>query len=209
MEQFALANGLIVDTATGAIINPNASADKVEKAVAREKHAPSIGRDRSNKPIRISIGELPADPRACTTVGIVWLYWSMGLSDYDIRDATGLTLAQIESVKGLSLFNQIQNIITNNLSKLGEEDMLTRIASLAPRAMDEMESVLNDSEVDVNAKVRVAESLLDRAGFGAKQITEHRHKVEGGLLIRYVEETVIDAKKIPQINIDREGATDA
>lgn len=207
--QLPLANGIIIDTETGQAIGPSVSAAKTERLQRKEPASHVQGRDRVNKAIRIGIAELPAEPRALTTIGVVWLYYTLGLSDYDISTATGLTVAQVESIKGLSMFDTVQSMLMSNVSKLGEEDIHQRIASLAPRALDEMEDILDDGEVDAGTKVRVAESLLDRAGYAPKQMVEHKHKHEGGLIIKYVEDKTVDAKAIPPVQIDRAGAIDA
>lgn len=207
--QLPLANGIIIDTETGQAIGPSLSAEKAERLRKKEPRSHVQGRDRVNKAIRIGIAELPAEPRALTTVGVVWIYYTLGLSDYDIATATGLTVGQVESIKGLSMFDTLQTMLMSNVTKLGEEDIHQRIASLAPRALDEMEDILDDNEVDASTKVRVAESLLDRAGYAPKQMVEHKHKHEGGLIIKYVEDKTIDAKTIPPVQIDRNGATDA
>lgn len=209
MAQLPLANGIIIDTETGQAIGPSIAAEKVQRVAKKEPRSHVQGRDRVNRAIRIGIAELPAEPRALTTIGAVWMYYVLGLSDYDISTATGLTVAQVESIKGLSMFDTLQNTLTGNLTKLGEEDLHQRIASLAPRALDELEDILEDNEVDANTKARIAEGMLDRAGYAPKQMVEHKHKHEGGLIIKYVEDRSIDAKTIPPVQIDRNGAEDA
>lgn len=209
MATLALPNGIIIDKTTGQAIAPSLSAEKAEKATKRESHAKELGRDRSNKPVRCTVNELPAAPAALTTVGVVWMYWALGLSDYDIRDCTGLTLLQVENIKGISTFQELQNRITSNLTKLGEEDVHSRLAGMVGRALDVQEGILDDNDVDATVKAKVTDSILDRAGYAPKQIIENRHRVEGGLIIKYIEETNLDAKRVPKINIDRTGAIDA
>ncbi len=207
--QLPLANGIIIDTETGQAIGPSVSAEKAARLQRKEPASHVNGRDRVNRAIRIGIAELPAEPRALTTVGVVWLYYTLGLSDYDIATATGLTVAQVESIKGLSMFDTVQNMLMQNVTKLGEEDIHQRIASLAPRSLDTIEDILDDDEAEASTRLRAAESLLDRAGYAPKQMVEHKHKHEGGLIIKYVEDKTIDAKAIPPVQIDRNGATDA
>lgn len=209
MATLPLANGIIIDTETGQAIGPSIAAEKAERVTRREPRSHVAGRDRVNRGIRIGIAELPAEPRALTTIGVVWMYYTLGLSDYDISTATGLTVAQVESIKGLSMFDTLQNTLTANMTKLGEDDIHQRIASLAPRALNELEDILDDTDVDANTKVRVADSILDRAGYAPKQMVEHKHKHEGGLIIKYVEDKTMDAKAIPPVQIDRNGAVDA
>lgn len=209
MSQLPLANGIIIDTETGQAIGPSISASKTDRVRKKEPRSHVAGRDRVNTAIRIGIAELIAEPRALTTIGVVWMYYTLGLSDYDISTATGLTVDQVESIKGLSIFDTLQNTLTGNLTKLGEEDIHKRIAALAPKALDELEDIIDDAEVEVAVRARVADSLLDRAGYAPKQMIEHKHKHEGGLIIKYVEDRTQDMKTIPGVQIDRHGAEDA
>lgn len=207
--QLPLANGIIIDTETGQAIGPSIDAEKTKRLQNKEPRAHVAGRDRVNSAIRIGIAELPAEPRALTTIGVVWMYYTLGLNDYDISTATGLTIAQVESVKGLSMFETLQSTLIANVTKLGEEDIHARIAALAPRALNELEDILADGDVDANTKQRVADSLLDRAGYAPKQMVEHKHKHEGGLIIKIVEDRPLNDKTIPPVQIDRNGAIDA
>ena len=209
MNGLPLANGIIIDTATGQAIGPSIDASKTERLRKRETKSHVAGRDRVNIAIRIGIAELIAEPRALTTIGVVWMYYTLGLSDFDISTATGLTVDQVESIKGLSMFDTLQNTLTGNLTKLGEEDLNSRIAALAPQALDELEDIINDGEVEAAVRARVADSLLDRAGYAPKQMIEHKHKHEGGLIIKYVEDRTSDMKTLPNVQIDRHGAEDA
>ena len=225
MNELPLANGIVIDTRTGQPIAPSVSASVVQREEDKDvrkssksdaadgsstrDRAARAGRDRTNRAVRTPVAELPADPRAITTVGIVWLYFTLGLSDFDIKDATGLTLAQIESIKGLSLFDTIGNRIGSNLVALGKEDITARIDAMAARSADVLEAALDDPELDPALRVGVAKDMLDRAGHSAKQITEHRHKLEGGLIIKHIRETTIDSSAMPRVHIDINGAVDA
>lgn len=219
MNELPLANGIVIDTRTGQAIAPSLHADAAahqEKKDERrntsaepKRAAEARGRDRTNTAIRTPIQELPADPRAITTVGVVWLYFTLGLSDFDIADATGLTVKQIDSIKGLSLFDSIGDRVAANLAKLGQDDIRTRIERSAARSLDVIEAAIEDPELDPAVRLRVASEQLDRAGFSAKQIVEHNHKLEGGLIIKHVRETVLDTDKLPTVNIDKRGAVDA
>jgi hypothetical protein len=220
MTELPLANGVVIDTKTGQAIAPSLSADAAARQEKKDEakstgsradrsNAAARGRDRSNKAVRTPIAELPADPRAITTVGVVWLYFSLGLSDFDISDATGLTLSQVDSIKGLSLFETIGDRVGHNLTLLGQEDIRSRIEGYATKSLDTLNAALDDDDVEAAVKVRVAQDLLDRAGHSAKQIIEHNHKLEGGLVIRHVRETHIDSDALPRVNIDRNGAQNA
>jgi hypothetical protein len=57
--------------------------------------------------------------------------------------------------------------------------------------------VLDDDDVGVLTKMTAAKDVLDRAGQRPVDIIEHRHKMEGGLTIEYVDKK----DDIPTIDI--------
>jgi hypothetical protein len=56
---------------------------------------------------------------------------------------------------------------------------------------------LENNEVGLGTRLGVAKDVLDRAGHRPADIIEHRHKMEGGLTIEYVEKK----DDIPTIDI--------
>lgn len=207
--ELRLANGIIIDTETGQAITPAPSPDAVSlpKTDNARKNVRELGRDKSNRNIRVGLHELPADTKACTTAGIVYFYHMMGLSDLDIATATGLKLSQVEMVKGLDLFTQIDARIRENITKLDFDSMRSRISEAAKKSMNVMEDALDDDELDMKTKIKVAKDMLDRDGHRAADIVEHRHKMEGGLVIRVVEEKK-QPDNLPNVHIDKSGAID-
>ena len=200
-----LANGVLIDTKTGQAISPQIAPQAAEAKIRSPKRVHEAGRDKTNKYVRIGVADLPAEPKAVTTIGIVWLYYTLGLSDPDIADATGLTIDQVVNMKGLSLFDTIGSRINKNMNTLLQDDIRARIERSASGALDELEDILADNDVEANIKVRVAQDLLDRAGHAPKQITEHRHTLNGGLVIKHIRETKLDSASIPAVTIEHEG----
>lgn len=209
MTMLPLANGIMIDTRTGQAINPALSVDATEKKERPSRRTSEAGRDKNNRDIRTNIVDLPADPKAVTTSAVVWMYYMLGLSDHDIADATGLTLPQIEHVKGLKLFDQLTDRVTRNMAVLVEQDMQGRISRMSGKALDSIEDIIDDGEVDAAIKLRASQDMLDRAGFSPKQIIEHKHKVEGGLIIKYIEDEQDNTSSVPAVDIDYEEAEDA
>jgi len=206
-----LANGLIIDTTTGQAILPNTSPDSViQQQTKKHKQTQETtvvrGRDRNNRAIRRGLIDLPADSKAVTTAGIVWLYYTLGINDAEIAEATGLKLSQVDMIKGLQLFGQLDVLIRDNLAALTADNVQKRIDAMSGKALDGLEDLLEDEETRPATRARVLMNMLDRGGFSPKQVMEHRHSLEGGLVIRHIRE-IAQPKQMPSIDVDARDIT--
>jgi len=205
MTDLPLANGLIIDTKTGQAILPTSSPEVViqqqtSKTKQTRDEVTIRGRDRNNRTIRRGLVDLPADSKAVTTAGVVWLYFNLGISDAEIADATGLKLSQVDMIKGLQLFNQLDVLLKDNLAALTAENVQKRIDNFAGKALDGLEDLLTDAETRPATKSRIFMNMLDRGGYSPKQVTEHRHSMDGGLTIRHIRE-IQQPKNMPTIDV--------
>ena len=205
MSDLPLANGLVIDVKTGQAILPSTSPEAVIQQqtdrTKQTKDAATIrGRDRNNRPVRRGLVDLPADTKAITTCGVVWLYFTLGINDAEIADATGLKLSQVDMLKGLQLFTQIDQLIKDNIAAIHADDVQKRIDNMSGKMLDGLEDILEDEDTKPATRARVLMNMLDRGGFSAKQVMEHRHSLEGGLTIRHIRE-VAQPKHMPTIDI--------
>lgn len=205
MTDLPLANGLVIDTRTGQAIVPSTSPDAViQQQSARTKQTAEQtvvrGRDRNNRPVRRNLIDLPADTKAVTTAGVVWLYFTLGINDAEIAEATGLKLSQVDMIKGLQLFTQLDALVKENLAALSADDVQRRIDRMSGKALDGLEDIIEDPDTRPATKARVYMNMLDRGGFSPKQVMEHRHSLEGGLVIRHIRE-IAQPKTMPSIDI--------
>lgn len=205
MNELPLANGLVIDTRTGQAIVPSTSPDAViQQQTTRTRQtndqATIRGRDRNNRPVRRNLIDLPADTKAVTTAGIVWLYFTLGINDAEIAEATGLKLSQVDMIKGLQLFTQLDALVKENLAALTADDVQKRIDRMSGKALDGLEDLLESEDTRAATKSRILMNMLDRGGFSPKQVMEHRHSLEGGLVIRHIRE-IAQPKQMPSIDI--------
>ena len=211
MASLPLANGLIIDTATGQAMLPNTSpeaviAQQTKKHTQSAQAATTRGRDRNNRAIRRGLVDLPADSKAVTTAGVVWLYFTLGINDAEIAEATGLKLSQVDMIKGLQLFTQLDQLIKDNIAALTADNVQKRIDAMSSSALDKLEDLVEDEETRPATKARVLMNMLDRGGFSPRQVMEHRHSLEGGLVIRHIRE-VAQPKHMPTVDIDARDVT--
>ena len=205
MTHLPLANGLVIDTETGQAIVPTTSPEHViQQQTTKTRQTPEAatirGRDRNNRPVRRNLIDLPADTKAVTTTGVVWLYFILGINDAEIAEATGLKLSQVDMIKGLQLFTQLDHLLKDNLAALESDDVQKRIDRMSGKALDGLEDILEDEETKPATKSRIYMNMLDRGGFSPKQVMEHRHSLEGGLTIRHIRE-VAQPKHMPTIDV--------
>lgn len=211
MPDLPLANGLLIDAKTGQAILPNTSPDSViQQQTSRHKQTKEAatvrGRDRNNRAIRRGLIDLPADSKAVTTAGVVWLYYTLGINDAEIAEATGLKLSQVDMIKGLQLFSQLDLLLKDNIAALTADNVQKRIDAMSSKALDGLEDILEDEETMPATRARVLMNMLDRGGFSPKQVMEHRHSLEGGLVIRHIRE-VAAPKVMPSIDVDARDIT--
>lgn len=210
-NELPLANGLVIDTRTGQAIVPSTSPDAViQQQSARTKQTTEQtvvrGRDRNNRHVRRSIIDLPADSKAVTTAGVVWLYFNLGINDAEIAEATGLKLSQVDMIKGLQLFGQLDSLLKENMAAMEADDVQKRIDRMSGKALDKLEDLVDDEDTRPATKSRILMNMLDRGGFSPKQVLEHRHSLEGGLTIRHIRE-IAQPKHMPSVTIDAKDVT--
>jgi len=211
MPDLPLANGLVIDTATGQAMLPSTSPEAViQQQTKRTKQttqeATVRGRDRNNRAVRRGLVDLPADSKAITTAGIVWLYFNLGINDAEIAEATGLKISQVDMIKGLQLFGQLDHLIKDNIAALQADSVQKRIDSLSADALNTLEDMMEHEDTRPATKARIAMNMLDRGGFSPKQVMEHRHSMEGGLVIRHIRE-IAQPKHMPTVDIDARDIT--
>jgi len=211
MPDLPLANGLVIDTSTGQAMLPSTSPDAVIEQQTKasrqsEKTATIRGRDRNNRAVRRGLIDLPADSKAITTAGVVWLYFTLGINDAEIAEATGLKLSQVDMIKGLQLFTQLDQLLKDNLADMQADSVQKRIDAMSGKALDLLEDLTTDEETRPATKARIAMNMLDRGGFSPKQVMEHRHSLEGGLVIRHIRE-IAQPKHMPTVDVDAKDIT--
>jgi hypothetical protein len=118
------------------------------------------------------------------TVGVVLSYTLFGLDDVEIALATGMSVEQVNRVKELEGYSMMhENVIGSILEAEAENvrDIFKQHARTAANVL--IDGLHNGSRGD---KMFAAKDFLDRAGHRPADIVEHRHKMEGGLVIEVV-----------------------
>lgn len=148
---------------------------------------------------RRKLSELPEVPRTMNAVGVVLSYTLFGLDDEEIAIATGMSVDQIGRIKVGDPYSQMHEAIVRTVLD-SETDVVRELfiknaksaAQVVVRAMDE------GTRAD---RMAAARDILDRSGHRPSDVVEHRHRMDGGLVIEIVKR---DSAQLPVIDMERE-----
>jgi hypothetical protein len=147
---------------------------------------------------RRKLADLPEVPRTMNAVGAVLAYTLFGLDDEEIAIATGLTVDQVGRLKVSDPFTQMHDTVVRTVIDSETDvvrDLLAKNARNAAATM--VEALQAGSRSD---RMAAARDILDRAGHRPADIVEHRHRVDGGLVIEYVKRGV--DTEVPTIEME-------
>jgi len=147
---------------------------------------------------RRKLAELPEVPKTMNAVSIVLSYTLFGLGDDEIALATGLSVDQIGRIKCGDSFTQMHEAVVRNIMESETDivrDLLAKNARNAAAAMVEALQAGNRAD-----RMAAAKDILDRSGHRPADVVEHRHRVDGGLVIEYVKRDM--GEKFPTIDMD-------
>jgi hypothetical protein len=132
-------------------------------------------------------------------VGVVLSYTLFGLDDEEIAIATGMSVDQIGRIKVGDPYTQMHEAIVRTVLD-SETDVVRELfiknaksaANVVVRAMDE------GTRAD---RMAAARDILDRSGHRPSDVVEHRHRMDGGLVIEIVKR---DSTQLPVIDMEVE-----
>ena len=175
-EPLVLADGTQIDPRSGVVIQeeplvevPNAADIKREIVASRKR-----------------IADLPVPPKQMNTLSVIISYSIFGINDGDISNVLAIPLAQLVAIKSSDAYKDLQSSLLANIIESDQSDVRGLFVQKSRRAADKVFSLL-ESESEATRMV-AAKDVLDRAGQRPADVVEHRHMMEGGLTIKYVEE---------------------
>ena len=176
-EPLVLADGTIINPVDGSVV-ANSPALLIEIPNAEEAQRIVVAQRRR-------IADLPVPPKQLNTISVILTYSLMGVSDEDIGLQLGLSPEQVGRVKMSDAYAEITQVCTKNIIESDKDHVRNMFVANAKHAANKTFELLGSKRSDVAQ--RAADSILDRAGLRAVDVVEHRHKVEGGLRIEYVD----------------------
>ena len=146
---------------------------------------------------RRKLNDLPEVPRTMNAVGAVLSYTLFGLDDEEIAIATKLTVEQVGRIKMGDAYTHMHEQIVRTVLDSETDVVRELLAKNAKRAASTMVEALDaGNRAD---RMAAAKDILDRSGHRPADVVEHRHRVDGGLVIEYVRR---DGDKVPTIDME-------
>jgi hypothetical protein len=186
--------------ADGRLVYPDGRVDHVDGPVDGLVEVPTHAEaQRIVTAARRKLSELPEVPRTMNAVSVVLAYSLFGLDDEEIAIATGLSVEQIGRIKVGDPYTQMHDAVVRTV--LDSETNVVRelfvknaraAAHVVVRAMEE--GTRSD-------RMAAAKDVLDRSGHRPSDVVEHRHRMDGGLVIEIVKR---DGAQMPVIDMESE-----
>lgn len=149
---------------------------------------------------RRRLSDLPAPPATMNAISVLMMYTMMGVPDADIAVAMEIPRDNIKRIRETDIYKEAQRAVAASILDHDTDDIRTRIAQNARSAADKVASLLESD--DEGVQLSAAKDVLDRAGHRPVDIVEHRHSLEGGLVIEVIERKD-ESTTIPTITIDK------
>lgn len=178
--------------ADGRVVYPGGDIADPRRPVAVDTSVEPVIRPQ----VRRRVTDLPALPKQMNAIGAVFSYVMFGLDDEEVASATGLGVAQVAQIRDSDPYRQLHEAVIRTVLD-GQSDtvreMLARNARHAATTM--VEALQSGTRAD---RMAAARDILDRSGHRPADVVEHRHRMDGGLVIEIVKR---DTVQIPTIDM--------
>jgi len=171
--------------ADGTVINPVDGSVVIDESLVEIPNTETIKREIVASRMRIS--DLPVPPNQMNTLSVLLSYTLMGITDEDISTALLIPLEQVTTIKKSDEYTKLSDAIVANIVASDLSTVRGMFVDKSRNAANVMFGAMEDVELGINTRMTAAKDILDRAGQRPVDVVEHRHKMEGGLTIEYVE----------------------
>ena len=185
-EPLVLADGSKINPVNGSIIQ--------EQVLIEVPNTEEIKREIIASKKRIS--DLPVPTAQMNTLSVIISYTLFGISDVDISNTLHIPIDQLTTIKSSDEYKGLTDTFVKNIVESDLSNVRGMFVQKSQKVAQTMFNLL-DSENEAT-RGSAAKDVLDRAGQRPVDVVEHRHKMEGGLTIEYVEKK----KDIPTIEVD-------
>lgn len=139
---------------------------------------------------RRAVSELPVPGAQMNALSLVLFYSMWGLGDQDIALQLGnVSVAQVKRIKELPEYKTLSEDILEGVLSHEAGNIRTIINSHAEGAV---RKIIDTMEEEGALGFAAAKDILDRAGHRPSDVVEHKHKMEGGLRIEFVQKSSKD-----------------
>lgn len=145
-----------------------------------------------------TIKELPAQPNVLRGISCVFVYTVLGLSDREIGELLGITIANVRDVRKHAGYTEVFDIVSKEFISANSSLLESRIASYANDALTNVHQIAQHG-VKEDTKLRANIDLLDRGGIRPKDV-EGRRNQQGAELRIIISKG--DALEVNGVNVD-------
>lgn len=178
------ASGEPLKLADGTLVYPGGKTVKPQREPQMVEVPSNTKAQRLVAATRRKLVDLPAVPKQMNIMSVVIMYTLLGIQDHEIALATELTVDQIKLIKEHEIYGRLMEDVATNIIAQDTNELQTIIASHAKAAVGKIVEHLDNE--DGKTSLGAAKDLLDRAGYRPADQVEHRHTMEGGLVIRVI-----------------------
>jgi len=166
---------------------------------------------RPPEPVRVSpprvrrkASDLPAPFQQMNAIAAVLCYSLYGLDDEEIHIVTKMNVHQIARIKDSDAYSQMYDaMVRTALDK--ETDVVRDVfAKNAKRAATVVVEALDAGTR--SDRMAAARDILDRSGHRPADVVEHRHSMDGGLVIEIIKRD--EHEKMPTIDVEADKEID-
>lgn len=184
-------NGEPLRLADGRVVYPGGDISDPRKMVEVPTHQEA---QRIITSTRRKVADLPALPKQMNAVSVVLSYVLFGLDDEEIAIATGLSAAQVHRIKASDPYSHLYDAVVKTVLDNEANTVREVFAKNAKRAANTVVEALDGgTRAD---RMAAARDILDRSGHRPADVVEHRHRMDGGLVIEIVRRDNADAPTI-------------
>jgi hypothetical protein len=180
-----LANGMEIDPLSGNVINEEPFVKVLNTREQREVYAIT----------QKKLTDLPLPTDKLNGISIILVYKMIGISDKDISTVTGLTEEQIGRITLSDAFSELRQMVVENIHANDSDTIRSFMKENAILGVQRVGQLINSPDEAV--ALSAAKDALDREGYRPVDVVEHRHKMEGGLVIEVIKRD--HSEKLPII----------
>jgi hypothetical protein len=180
--------------ADGTKIDPENGCPVVEEVLVEVPNMTEIKREIVASRKRIS--DLPVPPNQMNTLSVIISYTLFGITDEDISNTLLIPLDQLQTIKSSDPYINLQDQFLKNIVESDLSDVRGMFVQKSRGAANVMFQLMESNNEATRGSA--AKDVLDRAGQRPIDVIEHRHKMEGGLTIEYVEKK----DDIPKVDME-------
>lgn len=145
---------------------------------------------------RRKLNELPELPRTLNAISVVLSYSLFGLDDDEIALACGITVPQLERIREQPTYKKMYEGIIETILEAETNEVRSIFVQHSRKAATRIVQAIDD---EGGTGMLAAAQVLDRSGHRPADVVEHRHRIDGGLVIEIIRK---DDSKIPVIDME-------